>query len=1080
MADPFGIIGVIGVAGQIIKAGVKLGIDWKAAPSDVRSFLGELETLKTVLSETHTNIILNQEFKDAFEGRQSTVLSYLADGNSSSDPSTPGLISVCRIELEDLFTKLQKQSEGHRLGWDRLKGAFRSERTHAAVDDLQRRCRLLNSMTAIDNATLTATTLAQVKDARNEMRQQLQDENKAMILDWLTPMDFAAQQSDDIEIRYAGTGQWLLDCPEFQTWIQTENSTLFCPGLPGAGKTIIASVVVEYLHKRFSTDPTIGVAYVFCNFRRQHEQTIRDILASLLKQLCHALPTIPGEVQHLYKIQTRINTRPSKMELVNLIQTVGSLFSKTFILIDALDEHQAPEGLLETISGIQKLSKMSLYATSRFIPSITRRFRDDQRLEIRASDGDVADYLNGNMGQLPTFVKRNTDLQTQIRSKIVTSVDGMFLLAKLHLQSLTGKRSPKAVKAALETLATGSSSYDTAYDEAFERIEGQLEDQSALAKDALSWIVCSKRPLQIVELQEALAVEQGMTELDAENRPEIEDVISACAGLLTIDEYSRVVRLVHYTTQEYFQRNKTNRLPGAEALVAAACVSYLSFDVFDAGQCKYWNELRDRIQDHPLYHYASVNWGYHVRESHHVQEEVMCFLEDQERLVASAQVLFGPKTRYFYEASRVTNSITRCPIIETSGLHVAAHFGLREVFSLVSNGNRSEQTHSLQGSSNRTCHWRKLEINAQNPEGETPLFVAVSRNFVDLTRDLLESHGAEVSKYTHGQTYLSVAVQMGHYDIVRYFVCCQLGQFDINEPDMHGPSPLLYVIAKNNQDIISLLLDVDGVAYNQKGPGGNTPLLLAVGLGQDFTVKNVLERDEVEADSKDNEGRTPLSHAASNGDLSILGRLLETDRVEADSRDDAGRSPLSYAAGKGDLEIVRCLLRTGKVDADSRDRDGRTPLFYAAMASNKEAVRYFLETKRVDVNTLDVFHQSILLGMWPSYRLWEGPQSRTAETHAALMDTTELLIEIGGADPNVRDNRGRTLLWKALFHGHVELAEYLVKTGRIDGPSNFKDIAGRTPMDAFANELDNEGLAMKSALVEICDGLERLRVKSND
>ncbi|UQC84888.1 uncharacterized protein CLUP02_10384 [Colletotrichum lupini] len=600
-----------------------------------------------------------------------------------------------------------------------------------------------------------------------------------------------------------------------------------------------------------------------------------------------------------------------------------------------------------------------------------------------------------------------------------------------HLPNTAAKRSLKAVKAALETLATGSSSYDTAYDEAFERIEGQLEDQSALAKDALSWIVCSKRPLQIVELQEALAVEQGMTELDTENRPEIEDVISACAGLLTIDEYSRVVRLVHYTTQEYFQRNKTNRLPGAEALVAAACVSYLSFDVFDAGQCEYQSELRDRIQDHPLYHYASVNWGYHVRESHHVQEEVMCFLEDQERLRASAQ-------------------------------YVAT-----EVFSLVSKGNRSEQIHSLQGSLHRTCRWRKLEINAQNPEGETPLFVAVSKNFVDLTRDLLESHGAEVSKYTHGQTLLSVAVQMGHYDIVRYFVCCQLGQFDINKPDMHGPTPLLYAIAKNNQDIISLLLDVDGVAYNQRGPGGKTPLLLAVGLGQDFTVKILLERDEVEADSKDNEGRTPLSHAASNGDLSILGRLLETDRVEVDSRDDAGRSPLSYAAGKGDLEIVRCLLRTGKVDADSRDRDGRTPLFYVAMASNKEAVRYFLETKRVDVNTLDVFHQSILLGMWPSYRLWEGPQFRTAETHAALMDTTELLIELGGADPNVRDNRGRTLLWKALFHGHVELAEYLVKTGRIDGPSNFKDIAGRTPMDAFANELDNEGLAMKSALVGI-------------
>jgi hypothetical protein len=38
-----------------------------------------------------------------------------------------------------------------------------------------------------------------------------------------------------------------------------------------------------------------------------------------------------------------------------------------------------------------------------------------------------------------------------------------FLLAQLHLDSLIGKRSPKAVLAALTKLSTGSKAYDYAY-----------------------------------------------------------------------------------------------------------------------------------------------------------------------------------------------------------------------------------------------------------------------------------------------------------------------------------------------------------------------------------------------------------------------------------------------------------------------------------------------------------------------------------------------------------------------------------------------------------------------------------------
>ena len=119
------------------------------------------------------------------------------------------------------------------------------------------------------------------------------------------------------------------------------------------------------------------------------------------------------------------------------------------------------------------------------------------------------------------------------------------MLAQLHLDSLVGKGSPKAIRAALKALPSGSNAYDHAYKEAMIRIEGQMPDQEDLAKQALSWITCANRPLTTLELQHALAVEMEKSELDKENLPDIEYMVSVCAGLVAVDEESHIIRLVH-------------------------------------------------------------------------------------------------------------------------------------------------------------------------------------------------------------------------------------------------------------------------------------------------------------------------------------------------------------------------------------------------------------------------------------------------------------------------------------------------------------------------------------------------------
>ncbi|KAH8722849.1 ankyrin repeat protein, partial [Phaeosphaeriaceae sp. PMI808] len=147
--------------------------------------------------------------------------------------------------------------------------------------------------------------------------------------------------------------------------------------------------------------------------------------------------------------------------------------------------------------------------------------------------------------------------------------------------------------------------YDTAYEDTMERISGQTQGQKELALDVLAWITCAKRPLRTSELQNALAVEPDDSELHEDGLPAMEDTISVCAGLVMVDEESDIIRLVHYTTQEYFERTRDRWFPDAEINITKSCTTYLSFSVFESGFCQTDVDFERRLRSNPLYDYAA-------------------------------------------------------------------------------------------------------------------------------------------------------------------------------------------------------------------------------------------------------------------------------------------------------------------------------------------------------------------------------------------------------------------------------------------------------------------------------------------
>ncbi|KAI1113474.1 hypothetical protein F5Y14DRAFT_441857 [Nemania sp. NC0429] len=509
-------------------------------------------------------------------------------------------------------------------------------------------------------------------------RSRLDKKEDLEILDWLIPTDYGPQQTDYFRRREPGTGQWLLESKEYQNWIKEPKETLLCPGIPGAGKTVLASIIVNDLETMFSHDPAIAVCYVYCNYKRQDEQTVEHLLSSLLKQLAQSQPSLPHSLKELCNRHAK-RTRPSLDEITSAFESIALQNSRVFIVVDALDECQGLNrcrtSFLSTLFSLQMKTGVNILATSRIIPEIMGEFKNSPLKEIRAPDDDIRRYLRSRLPELPKFVMDQCSLRDDITTSITEAASGMFLLAQLHFSSLIGKDTPKAIRKALQSLVTGSQAYDAAYELAMRRIRGQVQEQAERAKQVLSWVTCAQRPLTTFELQHALAVEIDEVNLDRENLPQIEDAVSVCAGLVTVDEESNVVRLVHYTTQEYFIRTQHQWFPNAQRSITEICITYLSYQDFASGCCTSDEAFERRLVSYPFYDYAACNWGYHGRNISNCLSMVS-FLQKPAAVEASYQVLCVKRTVQMWSYSEVSPK-------RITGLHLAAYFGLEEVVASI-------------------------------------------------------------------------------------------------------------------------------------------------------------------------------------------------------------------------------------------------------------------------------------------------------------------------------------------------------------------------------------------------------------
>jgi hypothetical protein len=273
----------------------------------------------------------------------------------------------------------------------------------------------------------------------------------------------------------------------------------------------------------------------------------------------------------------------------------------------------------------------------------------------------------------------------------------------------------------------GEEGLDKAYNDTVNRIENQGHGIHELAKKVLFWVVYAKRPLIAEELRHALAVEPGTCRLDMTNLYPVKDMVSSCAGLITVD--SNIVRLVHYTTQEYFQRRGLKGFENVQRdIIATSCLTYLSYDVFAEGFLTR-SDLVSRLQQNAFFEYAAQNWAYHIQDRQQsVGDLALKLLMDDGKASASSQVFFRDFRQQF------------------CGMHLVAYFGLNDIMVRL---------------------LEKKDPDTKDSVGRTPLSYAVERQNARGVELLLDYNADLNHKCKEGWTPFSRAIEGGSVAVVQ-------------------------------------------------------------------------------------------------------------------------------------------------------------------------------------------------------------------------------------------------------------------------------------------------------------------------
>ncbi|KAG0636034.1 hypothetical protein HOY80DRAFT_1055478 [Tuber brumale] len=943
------IIAVLSLAGKLLTTGYQYGSSSAQLPAEVQHLVREVTALSGVL---HTI----KRLVDDLATNAGT-----ANGSSRDLVRMMGEpVEQCRKLMEEMLRDLQKyEMAGRRRGLWKLSWPLREKTTKEWCERLERHKSLFEVALSVDDVSLAREIRNDVEDIKAIRLLNRQDEKQAVYSDmqkriqnWLSPADTRSNHLAARKLCQYGTGRWFTEGKEFQDWLKGVKSFLWLHGIPGAGKTILSSTVIEHVSAKFAKEPGSILAYFYCDFKQVSKQNATSLIGSIIWQIASQELTMLQDVEDYFSEKLR-DGPPKLPGLINLLRHLLRRIPKLAIVVDALDEcrDSLQPIMLETLRELSGLSNINLLVVSRDHLNIKLHFEGLPSLGIQKEDvaKDIELYISREIEQYGKLKRLSSSIKREIVDALVKGARGMFRWAKCCLDQIGKLRSDKAIKSALESLPP-------TLDETYERILCNIaEEDRGLALQVFRFLVCDDRDLTLSEIREGLAIEIGSKRMDPDNRlNDEEDILDICGGLVDKNE-KNIAGLAHFTVKEYLVSPNLAKGKASYYYVdetrgntelAKITYTYLLLEDFSTGPCATTAEFDLRQKEFPLYTYAAKHGWRHVLRYNYGSDQILDALlvefygnDNDPNFISWRQAQCSDA----WDVNNYLNSKSS----STATLYYASAVGLWQLIKGIIGGG--------------------ADVNHYGGPHFTPLEAAAEYGHVKTTEVLLEC-GAKATPIGKSDA-MAAAAKRGHVDCVKALI--EASRSDNPDHSRYGAS-ISVAMSNRHEDVLNAILSSEDFTEVRN----SKPLWLFMydlsHMGLDRTAQLLVEKygSQIICDNNEHLPRT-LKVTAEHGRVTTLQRMLQKPEAMAVLlRDDVFVPVLEGAVFYGHAKMVELLLRNRKeslglgvsfhlatskgftkisemllregVDPWAKDEHGWTPMFYAMQCLKEGSVEGLL------------------------------------------------------------------------------------------------------------------------------------------
>ncbi|KAJ7253580.1 hypothetical protein C8J57DRAFT_1519310 [Mycena rebaudengoi] len=220
---------------------------------------------------------------------------------------------------------------------------------------------------------------------------------------------------------------WILDTPQYSEWSRDSAGPglLWCHAKPGAGKTVLSSVIIHHLQRQHDDNPNISVVFFYCEYDNPLKRPAEKILASILNQLLFN-PRVLESIKESWMLELPNLKHLGLSNLQNLIIQILQQFQHTYIVIDAIDECDSPDDIADILITLATYS--SILVTSRSdsedLSGILGHF---PQIHITPEDihNDIQFFVAYSLEKHRRLSTKSMNIKQHISDRLVTAADGM-------------------------------------------------------------------------------------------------------------------------------------------------------------------------------------------------------------------------------------------------------------------------------------------------------------------------------------------------------------------------------------------------------------------------------------------------------------------------------------------------------------------------------------------------------------------------------------------------------------------------------------------------------------------------------